>query len=102
METKEPIHRADDELRDMLDEHGTWVVHGHNQQVFGVGRTLRHALDRATRFAHSGAVVVAVTRMPPNRIFVLHDQIVRIVEWIQAQGYVEDERVRLEAWLSHS
>jgi hypothetical protein len=36
METKEPIQRADDELRDMLDEPGTWVVHGHNRQVFGV------------------------------------------------------------------
>jgi hypothetical protein len=94
METKEPIHRADDELRDMLDEPGTWVVHGHNEQVFGVGGTLRHALDRAMRYARSGAVVAAVARVPPTRIFVLHDQIVRIIEQIREHEFAEDERVR--------
>jgi hypothetical protein len=60
MENREPIHRPDDQLRDILDEPGTWVAHGHNQQVFGVGSTLRRAIDRATRYAQSGAAVVAV------------------------------------------
>jgi hypothetical protein len=83
----------------MLDEPGTWVVHGHNQQVFGVGNTLRRALERATRYAQSGAVVAAVTRVPPNRIFVFHDQIVRLLEQIREQEYAEDERIRLEAYL---
>jgi hypothetical protein len=102
METKEPIHRADDELRDMFDDPGTWVVNGHNQQVFGVGSTLRHALDRAARYARSGAVVVGVARVPPNRIFVFHDQVVRLVERIREQEYAEDERVRLEVYQRHS
>jgi hypothetical protein len=82
----------------MLDEQGTWVIHGHNQQVFGVGSTLRRALERATRCAQSGAVVVAVGRVPPARIFVFHDQIVRLVEQIRQQEYAEDERIR-SAWV---
>ena len=99
MENREPIHRPDDQLKDMLDEPGTWVVHGHNHQVFGVGSTLRRAIDRAIRYAQSGEVVVAVARVPPNRIFVFHDQIVRLVEQIREHEYAEDERVRLEAYL---
>ena len=70
------------------------IDHGHNQQVFGVGSTLRRAIDRAVRFAQSGAVVVAVARVPPNRIFVFHDQIVRVVDRIREQEFAEDERIR--------
>jgi hypothetical protein len=94
METKEPIHRTDDQLASMLDEHGTWVIHGHNYQVFGVGNTLRRAIDRATRYAQSDAVVVAVARVPPNRIFVFHEQIVRLLEQIREHEYAEDEGLR--------
>jgi hypothetical protein len=89
-------------LTSMLDEPGTWVVHGHNQQVFGVGGTLRHALDRATRYARSGAILVGVARVPPNRIFVFHEQIVRLLDLVREQEYAEDERIRLEAYLRHS
>jgi hypothetical protein len=99
MENREPIRRTDEQLQGMLDEPGTWVVHGHNQQVFGVGSTLRRAIDRAVRYAQSGAVVVAVARVPPNRIFVFHDQIVRVVDLIREQEFAEDERIRLEAYL---
>ncbi len=60
MDPKNPVHRTDDELRDVLDEPGTWVIHGHGDRVFGVGGSLRRALDRAAGFARSGAVVVAV------------------------------------------
>ena len=99
METKEPIHRSDEQLASILDEPGTWVIHGHNYQVFGVGNTLRRALDRATKYAHSGAVVVAVARVPPNRIFVFHDQIIRLLQQVREQEFAEDERVRLEPFL---
>jgi hypothetical protein len=102
MENRTPIRRTDEQLLGMMDEPGTWVVHGHNQQVFGVGSSLRHALDRATGYARSGAVVVAVARVPPNRIFVFHDQIIRLLEQIREQEYAEDERVRLEAYLRQS
>jgi hypothetical protein len=99
MENREPIHRPDDQLRDMLDESGTWVVHGHSHQILGVGSTLRRAIDRAFKYSQSGPSVVAVARVPPNRIFVFHDQIVRLVEQIREEEYEEDERVRLEAYL---
>ncbi len=99
MENREPIRRTDEQLRGMLDEPGTWVVHGHNQQVFGVGSTLRHALERASRYAQSGAVVVAVARVPPNRIFVFHNQIIRLIEQIREHEFAEDERIRLAAYL---
>jgi len=82
-----------------VDKPGTWVVHGHSHQVLGVGSTLRRAIDRAIRDGKSGAVVVAVARVPPNRIFVFHDQIVRLLEQIREQEYAEDERIRLEAYL---
>jgi len=102
MEAKEPIHRTDDELKDMLDELGTWVIHGHGDRVLGVGGSLRRTINRAAAFAKSGAVVTTVARVPPNRIFVFHDQIVRVIEQISEQEYAEDERVRLDAYLRHS
>ena len=60
MDTNNPVHRTDHELKDMLDEPGTGVIHGHGDRVFAVGGSLRRALDRAAGFARSGAVVVAV------------------------------------------
>jgi hypothetical protein len=90
MEAKEPIHRTDDELKDTLDELGTWVIHGHGDRVFGVGGSLRRAISRAAGFAKSGAVVTTVARVPPNRIFVFHDQIVRLVEQTREHEYAED------------
>jgi hypothetical protein len=89
MEPKSPIHRTDDELRDMLDEPGTWVIHGHNGQVFGVGGSLRLALNRVANYALSGAVVVAVARVPPNRIFIFHDQIVRIGKSVREDQFAD-------------
>jgi hypothetical protein len=96
METRKPVHQNDEQLKEMLDEPGTWVIHGHNYRVFGVGSTLRRAIDRATRYAQVDAVV-AVARVPPNRIFVFHEQIVRLVEQMREEEYAEDERVR-SAW----
>ena len=91
METKAPVHRPDEQLMELLDKPGTWVVHGPNHQVFGVGNSLRRAFQRAARYADSGAVVVAVARVPPNRIFVFHDQIVRLREQMRAREFAEDD-----------
>jgi hypothetical protein len=85
MDPRNPVHRTDDELRDILDEPGTWVIHGHGDRVFGVGGSLRRALDRAAGFARSGAVVVAVARVPPTRIFIFHDQIVRLIDAVRQE-----------------
>ena len=79
METRQPVYRSDAQLKGMLDEHGTWVVHGPNNQVIGVGNSLRRALDRASGYTQSRTAVVTVTRVPPNRIFVFHDQLVRLI-----------------------
>ncbi|MGA3000750.1 MAG: hypothetical protein ABSE20_03400 [Acetobacteraceae bacterium] len=85
MEKRTPIHRTDEQLKMMLDEPGTWVVHGHGDRVFGVGGCLRRAIDRASNYAQSGAIVVAVARVPPNRIFVFHDQLVRLIAAIREE-----------------
>jgi hypothetical protein len=92
------VYRTDDELRDVLDEAATWVVQGHGDRVFGVGGSLRRAIDRAAGFARSGAVVVSVSRAPPNRIFISHNQIIRIIELIRAEDHASssaDELVSL-------
>jgi hypothetical protein len=80
MQDKERIYRTDAELTGMLDQHGTWVVHGPNNRVIGIGTSLRRALDRARGHRESGTMVATVTRVPPNRIFVFHDQIARLIE----------------------
>jgi hypothetical protein len=79
MEARQSVYRSDAQLRGMLDEHGTWVVHGHNNQVIGVGNSLRRALERASGYTQFGTAAVTVTRVPPNRIFVFHDQMVRLM-----------------------
>jgi hypothetical protein len=83
MENRKSTGRTDEQLREMLDETGTWVVHGPGNQVFGVAGSLRRALDRADTYARSGAVVAAVARVPPARIFIFHDQILRLGKILQ-------------------
>lgn len=99
MEKRTPIHRTDEQLRAMLNEPGTWVVHGHGDRVFGVGGSLRRAIDRASNYAQSGAVVVAIARVPPNRIFVFHDQLVRLMALIRGE---EEIGVSVDADLVNS
>lgn len=82
MEHREPIYRADEQLGDMLSELGTWVIHG-NSQILGVATTLRRALDKADTFARSGAIVVALARPSPHRLFIFADQISRLARVIQ-------------------
>ena len=83
MENRKSTRRADEQLEELLDETGIWVVHGPGNQVFGAGGSLRRALDRADSYARSGAVVVAVARVPPARIFIFHDQITRLCKILQ-------------------
>lgn len=88
MEMRKPIHRTDEQLKELLDEPGTWVVHGHGDRVFGVGGSLRRAIDRASNYAQSGAVVATLARVPPNRIFVFHDQMVRLIAAMRAEEHL--------------
>jgi hypothetical protein len=87
MEAKQPVYRTDADLTRMLDQHGTWVVHSANNQVIGVGTSLRRALQRASDHMRSGIAVANVTRVPPNRIFVFHDQVVRLTEATQEREH---------------
>ena len=64
MEKREPIRRTDDQLLEILDQSGTWVIHG-SSQIFGVATTLRRALNKADTYAKSDAVVTAIARPPP-------------------------------------
>jgi hypothetical protein len=79
MESREPIRRTDDQLTKMFDDPGTWVIHG-SSQIFGVATSLRRALDKTDTFARSGAVVVAIARPPPRRLFIFADQILRLAK----------------------
>jgi hypothetical protein len=79
MENREPIRQTDDQLSKVLDEPGTWIIHGSNH-ILGVATTLQRALDKTDTFARSGAIVVAVARPPPHRLFVFGDQIARLAK----------------------
>jgi len=71
-------HRSDEQLEVILFETAAWTINGHNGQVFCTVPSLRLALDRATAFAASGAVVVALCRKPGNNIIVFDAQIRRL------------------------
>ena len=83
MDHRRPTRLSDEQLTEMLDEVGTWVIHGTSDQIFGVAGTLRRALDKADTFSRSGAVVVAIARPAPNRLFVFGDQIRRLGKVLQ-------------------
>jgi hypothetical protein len=82
MENRESIRRSDEQLKEMFEDPGTWIIHG-SSQTFGVATTLRRALDKADTYARSGAIVVAIARPPPNRLFVFADQIARLARLLQ-------------------
>ena len=77
------IRRTDDHLMEMLDQSGVWIVHGSGDRILGAAATLRRALDRADSQARSGAVVVAIARVPPSRVFIFQDQILRLRRLVQ-------------------
>jgi hypothetical protein len=79
MAQREPILRTDEQLTHIIDQPATWVIYG-NGQTIGVAACLRRALDNSNSYAKSGAVVVAIARPPPQRIFIHADQISRLIQ----------------------
>jgi hypothetical protein len=70
--------RSDEQLEAILFETGQWVVNGQQGQVLCFAASLGRAIDRAAEFAISGAVVVAIRRIPPDDIIVFPGQIERL------------------------
>ena len=70
--------RTDEQLEAILFETATWTVNGRNGQTLCTAPSLRRALERAADFAASGAVVVAVCRMPGDNVIVFEAQADRL------------------------
>ena len=71
-------YRSDEQLDTILFETAIWTINGLNGQGLGSAPSLRRALDRAANFTASGAVVVALCRMPDDNIIVFPPQIRRL------------------------
>lgn len=84
METRQPIHWRDEQLLAILDEAGTWVVHG-TTKILGVATSLRRSLLKADAFADAGDPVTAITRVPPRRIFIFSDQADRLTKVLESE-----------------
>jgi hypothetical protein len=74
----ETNYRWDEQLDTILFETAIWTITSRNDQVLGTAPSLRQALDRAASFTTSGAVVVAICRMPADSITVFPPQIRRL------------------------
>jgi len=66
-------YKTDDQLDSMLCEVGNWVVNGRTGKVLGHSPSLRQAMDRAIECAASGAVVIAICRLPSDNIVIFAD-----------------------------
>jgi hypothetical protein len=53
-------------------------VNGRQGQVLCYGASLRQAIDRSERFSTSGAVVIAICRLPSDNIVIFSEQIDRL------------------------
>jgi hypothetical protein len=84
METKQPIHWKDEQLSAILDERGTWVVHG-TTKILGVATSLRRSLLKADTFTNAGDPVTAITRVPPRRVFIFSDQAARLMKVLEGE-----------------
>jgi hypothetical protein len=72
--------RTDEELRAILNETGRWAVNGQQGQVLCLAASLQRAIERASDYALSDAVVVGVSRLPGDNIVIPPAQIDRLRE----------------------
>jgi 2-methylisocitrate lyase-like PEP mutase family enzyme len=70
--------RTDEQLIAILAETGDWVVNGRHGEALCCTASLRVAIERAKTYASSGAVVVALCRLPCDNIIISAAQIVRL------------------------
>jgi hypothetical protein len=62
----------------LLCETSHWAVNGHQGRVLCYAASLRQAIDRSDKSAMSGAVVIAICRLPADNIVVFSEQIDRL------------------------
>ena len=73
-----PNRRTDEQLEAILAETGHWVVNGGGGRVLFTAATLRRALDKSAQLSASGAIVIAICRLPSDNIIVFPEQIERM------------------------
>jgi sugar/nucleoside kinase (ribokinase family) len=71
-------YRTDNQLDAILDEAAHWVVNGRQGRSLCSAASLRRAIDRAHEYGVSGAVVIAICRMPADNIIVFSEQMERL------------------------
>ena len=71
-------YRSDEQPDTILFETAVWTINGLNGLVLGTAPSLRQALDREASFTASGAVVVALCRMPDDNIIIFPSQTRRL------------------------
>ena len=83
-----PNRRTDEQLEVILAETGHWVVYGKRGRVLFTAPTLRRALDKSVQLSASGAVVIAICRLPSDNIIVFPEQIERMQKIIAGRDPV--------------
>jgi hypothetical protein len=78
MGTAQGKNRTDEQLTVIFDETDDWVVKGRRGSILCHAASLLAALDRAADFGTSGAVVMAICRLPATNIIVFPEQIARL------------------------
>jgi hypothetical protein len=91
MEKSQSNRRSDEQLEALLFETGHWAVNGRQGQVLGYAPNLQRAVDRAAKFSASGAVVIAICRLPSDNIIVFAEQIERLRQTIVIRELVPGE-----------
>ena len=81
-----PNRRTDEQLEAILAETGHWVVYGKRGVVLFTAATLRRALDKSAQLSASGAVVIAICRLPSDNIIVFPEQIERLQKIIAGRN----------------
>jgi hypothetical protein len=76
--------RDDDQLIAILDETGTWTIHGRAAEVLMAAASLRDAIERALVMAAAGQKVTAISRRLKEDILTFYGQMERL--WLACQS----------------
>jgi hypothetical protein len=76
--------RTDDQLEAILYETSDWTVNGQGQLLCRAA-SLQQAIDSSDEFCASGAVVIAICRLPADNIIIFSEQIARLRRRIKAR-----------------
>jgi hypothetical protein len=76
--TRSPSYRTYEQLQSMLHETAKWVINGRADFALGYGANLFEALEKAAKFAQSGATFTALSRLPNGSVVVFPAQIGRL------------------------